>query len=60
VAFAYSKAESRRLFSKFKDVRMQVAHFPLNRYPVARWLPLQVEKFLAGRMGWYLFIFVTK
>ena len=60
VAFAYSTAESRRLFSKFKDVRMQVAHFPLNRYPLARWLPVQVEKFLAGRMGWYLFIFAIK
>jgi ubiquinone/menaquinone biosynthesis C-methylase UbiE len=60
VAFAYSKADSRRLFSKFKDVRMQVAHFPMNRYPLARWLPHQVEKSVAGRIGWYLFIFATK
>ena len=60
IAYAFSKTETRRLFSKFKDVRMQVAHFPLNRYPLARRLPFQVEKFLAGRMGWYLFIFGTK
>lgn len=60
VAFAFSKAETQQLFSKYREVRMQVAHLPLNRYPVARWLPFHVEKFLARKMGWYLFVFATK
>ena len=60
VAFAFSKADARRLFSRFHDVQMQVAHFPLNRYPLSQWLPFSVERFLAARIGWYLFIFATK
>ena len=60
VAFAFSKADARRLFSRFQDVQMKVAHFPLNRYPFGRWLPFSVEKFLATKIGWYLFIFASK
>src|SRR5205814_6524202 len=57
VAFAFSKSEARRLFSRFRDVQLKVAHFPINRYPLGRWLPFSVEKYLAARIGWYLFIF---
>jgi ubiquinone/menaquinone biosynthesis C-methylase UbiE len=60
VAYAFSKAEARRVFSIFRDVRMKVAHFPLNKYPFVNTLPFAVEKFLAPKLGWYLFIFATK
>ncbi len=60
VAFAFSKAEARRLFSRFQSVQMKVAHFPLNRYPLGQWFPFGVERFLAAKIGWYLFIFASK
>jgi ubiquinone/menaquinone biosynthesis C-methylase UbiE len=58
IAFAFSRAEVRRLFSKFGDVQTTVAHFPLTRY----WkrIPFALEKFLARKMGWYLFVFARK
>jgi ubiquinone/menaquinone biosynthesis C-methylase UbiE len=58
VAYAFSKAEVRALFSKFRDVQTTVAHFPLTKY--SRTIPLGLEKFLARKMGWYLFIFARK
>ena len=60
VAFAFSKTDAQRLFSRFQRVQMKVAHFPLNRYPLGRCLPFGVERFLADKIGWYLFIFASK
>lgn len=60
VAFAFSQAEARQLFWRFKDLRTAVAHFPLNKYPLGRRVPRNLEKALASRIGWYLFIFATK
>jgi len=58
IAYAFSRAEALRLFSGFRDLRTAVAHFPLTRY----WkrIPFGVEKFLARKIGWYLFIFARK
>jgi ubiquinone/menaquinone biosynthesis C-methylase UbiE len=58
IAFAFTKAEVRRLFARFQNVTMRVAHFPLRRYN--RRIPFAVEKFFAERFGWYLFVFGTK
>jgi ubiquinone/menaquinone biosynthesis C-methylase UbiE len=58
IAFAYTKSEARQLFSKFHDVEMKAAHFPLRRYRA--WIPFALEKFLAPKLGWYLFIFAQK
>jgi ubiquinone/menaquinone biosynthesis C-methylase UbiE len=58
VARAFSKREARSLFARFASVQMKVAHFPLKKY--RRWIPLGLEKVLAPRLGWYLFIFATK
>jgi ubiquinone/menaquinone biosynthesis C-methylase UbiE len=58
VAYAFSKAEARRLFSRFATVETKVAHFPLRKY--SRWIPFGVEKFLAPKLGWYLFIYARK
>jgi len=58
VAYAFSKTEARRLFSRFATVETKVAHFPLRKY--SRWIPFGVEKFLAPKLGWYLFIYARK
>jgi len=58
VAYAFTKAQSRELFSGFRDVQMTVAHFPLTKY--SQKIPFAVEKLLARRIGWYLFISASK
>lgn len=58
VAFAFSKNECRRLFSKFRDVTFRLTHFPLRRYHPK--IPFKLEKFAAERIGWYLFVFARK
>jgi len=57
-AFVYTRASARKFFCNFSRVEMKVAHFPLRKY--LRWIPLRAEKLLASRMGWYLFIYLTK
>jgi len=59
-AYAFSEAEARKLFADFHDVRCQIAHFPLCKYWGGKWLPFAVEKFLASRVGWYLFIIANR
>jgi ubiquinone/menaquinone biosynthesis C-methylase UbiE len=58
VARAFSKTEVRELFRRFGGIETKVAHFPLKKY--RRWVPFSLEKFLAARMGWYLFIYANK
>lgn len=58
VAFAFSKSDAHRLFSRFARVEMKAAHFPLRKY--SKWIPFGVEKFIAPRLGWYLFIYAWK
>ena len=59
-AFAYSKKDVRKAMKKFENLSTRVTHFPLNRYPLLSKLPFGVEKFLAARMGWYLFVYASK
>ena len=59
-AFVYTRSEAARLFMYFRRVEMTLAHLPLNKYPLARWLPRGVERFLAGRIGWHLLIRASK
>jgi ubiquinone/menaquinone biosynthesis C-methylase UbiE len=61
LARVYTRAEAAAMFSKFNDVRTEV-HY-LNK----RWIPLvgsviprSVERRLASRMGWHLWIIATK
>jgi hypothetical protein len=58
IAYAFSKPEAASLFKNFRDVDLRVAHFPLQKYSSR--IPFRLEKFLAKRFGWYLFIFATK
>ncbi len=57
-AFVYTRASAQKLFCHFSGIEMELAHLPLHKY--LRWIPLRVEKLLAPRMGWYLFIYLTK
>jgi ubiquinone/menaquinone biosynthesis C-methylase UbiE len=58
-AFAYTKSEARNLFKKYKNVEFSIAHFPLRKY-ISGTDVHPVEKMLAKRLGWYLFIEATK
>jgi len=58
VAFAFSKKDARKLYAKFRNVTFRVAHFPLRRY--SRFFPFWLEKLLAEKFGWYLFIFAVR
>jgi len=58
VAYAFTKAQSRKLFSRFRDVQMTVAHFPLTKY--SKQIPFALERLMARKMGWYLFISAGK
>lgn len=60
IAFAFSKAEAQRLFARFHDVDLKVAHFPIRKYSRTRWVPFAIEKALASNLGWYLFIYAQK
>jgi 2-polyprenyl-3-methyl-5-hydroxy-6-metoxy-1,4-benzoquinol methylase len=60
VAYTFSRSEAGKLFAKFTNVRMTVAHFPLRRYAFGKWIPFALEKWLAPRIGWYLFIDARK
>jgi ubiquinone/menaquinone biosynthesis C-methylase UbiE len=57
-AFAFNQKEAKQIFSMFKEVKMKVAHFPLRKY--SRLVPLSIEKAIASRVGWYLFIYAEK
>lgn len=58
VAYAFTSTEAKALFSRFRDVQTTVAHLPLQKYHPG--IPFGLEKFLARKMGWYLFIFANK
>jgi ubiquinone/menaquinone biosynthesis C-methylase UbiE len=60
IAYAFSRSEAEKLFARFINVRMTVAHFPLRKYTFGKWIPFAVEKWLAPKLGWYLFIHAQK
>jgi len=59
-AFCYTKSDARKLFASFREVKTQVAHFPLRKLAVGKLLPFWLEKLLASWMGWYLIVTATK
>jgi ubiquinone/menaquinone biosynthesis C-methylase UbiE len=60
VAYAFSRSEAAEVFARFADVRMTVAHFPLRKYAFGKWMPFALEKWLAPKIGWYLFIYAQR
>lgn len=59
-AFTYSARDARELFGQFRSVQTSVGHFPLNKYPGARFIPRGVEHLLARTAGWHLLITAIK
>lgn len=58
IARAYTKAEVKNLFYQFSNLRVKIAHFPLKKY--VKIIPLWIERFLARKFGWYMFIYGRK
>jgi hypothetical protein len=61
LAKVYSRADARRMFSRFSKVETEV-HFLNKRWVplIGRFLPSSVEKALGRRWGWHLWIIATK
>lgn len=59
-AYVYTRKSLSQLCSHFSGVRTRVAHFPLRKYPMARWVPMKLEQRLSSLVGWYLFVYLTK
>jgi ubiquinone/menaquinone biosynthesis C-methylase UbiE len=59
-AFVYTRQSVRRALAQFRIVETRVAHLPLRKYSLGRFVPLIVERQLASRVGWYLFVYLTK
>lgn len=59
-AYVHTRREVRQMFSNFSSVRTAVAHFPLHKYSMGKWVPMRLEKQIASLMGWYLFVYLTK
>lgn len=59
-AYVYTRKSLNRLFSHFSSVRTRVAHFPLQKYSITKWVPMELENRLSSLMGWYLFVYLTK
>jgi SAM-dependent methyltransferase len=60
IAYVYTRRMVREIFRNFSSVRTVAVHLPLRKYPIARWLPLRLEKQAALLAGWYLLVFLTK
>ena len=60
IARVFTRSDIRAAFSQFKEIKMEVAHFPLRSYRWGRWAPLGMEKFLASTIGWNLLITAKK
>ena len=60
IAFVYTQRSVRRAFTGFRTVDTRVAHLPLHKLLFGRAVPRGLEKQLASRFGWYIFIYLTK
>jgi SAM-dependent methyltransferase len=60
IAFVYTRQSVKQAFANFTSVTTRVAHFPLRKYSFGKWIPLSIEKQLSSRLGWYLFVYLTK
>jgi hypothetical protein len=59
-AFTYTVRSVAPLFAQFRSMDVEVAHFPLNKYRGARFVPRAVERAIARAIGWQLLIRATK
>ncbi len=59
-AFVFTKSDVKTMFFSFKNIETVTAHFPIRSSQFTRWIPFFVEKFLASKLGFYLFIIAEK
>jgi hypothetical protein len=59
-AYVFSKSDIAKLFSHWQRVECKVAHFPIKKYRIGKFVPFWIEKFLASTIGWYLFVYAKK
>ena len=61
LARAYSRAEARKLFADFAEVKLQTYFFNKRWLPLlGSFLPRSLESRLASRWGWHLWIYARK
>lgn len=60
IAFVYTAKSVQRAFSQFCSVKTRVAHFPMRKHQFTKWMPFALERWMASRIGWYLFVYLTK
>jgi ubiquinone/menaquinone biosynthesis C-methylase UbiE len=60
IAFVYTNQSVRRALAQFRTVETRAAHFPLRKFLLGRRVPRNLERKLASRVGWYLFVYLTK
>jgi len=61
LARVYSRAEARRLFADFAEVKLQPYFFNKRWLPLlGSLLPRSLESRLASRWGWHLWIYARK
>jgi len=60
IAFVYTRQSVRRAFGQFRTVDTRVAHLPLRKTSIGRWVPCSIESKLASHLGWYLFVYLSK
>lgn len=59
IAHSFTKKEITELFRNyFTDLSFKVAHFPIHN--TINDFPLSIERKIASRLGWYLFIYGKK
>jgi ubiquinone/menaquinone biosynthesis C-methylase UbiE len=60
IAHVYTTRTVRGAFRQFRSVQTKIAHLPLRKYSLTKWVPLSLERWAASRMGWYLFVYLVK
>jgi ubiquinone/menaquinone biosynthesis C-methylase UbiE len=60
VAHVYTAKGLRDTFKQFRSIQFKTAHFPLRKYAFAKWAPPSLERWLASKLGWYLFVYLKK
>jgi 2-polyprenyl-3-methyl-5-hydroxy-6-metoxy-1,4-benzoquinol methylase len=60
IAYVFTKKDIKVMFSKYNNLKINVAHFPLRRFKLGQLIPFKIEKFLASKVGWNLLITATK
>ena len=59
-AYVFGRRDIARLFRRFTTIGTRAAHFPLNKYPLARLVPRAVERALGAALAGHLLVRAVK